>query len=92
MPLAEAAARRAGSAKKMQSSLAMIYSGAGVLSARRAAAARSPSARVAHCQVALLWLRKSQGVWQQMRTTGTLSGAYRAQPDTVAAEIDACSR
>ena len=92
IPLAEAAAARAGSATHMQSSLAKIYSGAGMLRARRAAAARTPGERLAHCQEALVLLRRSLGIWQQMRTRGTLSGAYRTQPASVEAEIAACPR
>ncbi|MBL0939267.1 MAG: serine/threonine protein kinase [Gemmatimonadaceae bacterium] len=90
VPLAEAAAARAGSARKAQSSLASIYQSAGSMHVRRALVSSEPGARAAHCDHALVWLRKSQRMWEEMRGRGTLPGSVRAQPDSVAAAMARC--
>jgi non-specific serine/threonine protein kinase/serine/threonine-protein kinase len=90
IPLAEAAVARSGSTQKAKVSLALAYSGAGRLSARRSAAAASSGERASRCVEATAWYRKSLGVWQGLKDKGTLPVVHASKPAEAARAIVTC--
>ncbi|MEQ1691422.1 MAG: protein kinase [Gemmatimonas sp.] len=89
IPLAEAAVVRTQSTLKSRATLAVIYSGAGRLYARRSEEASGDRSRVLWCRDANAWYQKSADIWRAMRDSGALS-ALNADKHTEA--IEAMSR
>ncbi len=90
VPFAEAAVTRNATNHKAQAMLALIDAAVGHLWEQRSVEARNAADRIARCEDAMVWYRKSSDLWRALRDRRVVPVVHADQPAIVESAILRC--